>query len=313
MLFIFANTQSFAEQKVTFYHYDLLGSPVATTDKQGNVIWREQYEPWGKKTLNQDGDHDNVRGYTGHVNDKETGLTYMQARYYDPEIGRFMSIDPVGFKEDNPIMFNRYAYANNNPYKFTDPNGEEPGSEDGNDEYNEALATHTYGVDGISNFDRSAISSGNVHQASPEAQNFMRGVPDSQYAQEMAQLGGLAAIAAGIFSKGKSSTAPNLAFHKGYKDALSKHKNSDLTKAGRALTKHPEVIGKTKANLRDTYNTDQKINEAAAAALKNIMRSSTKSTSQHSRFGTINTHQNKGDFGARFDAKTDEFIGFIRP
>lgn len=123
---LIVNTQSYAEQKITFYHYDLLGSPVATTDEQGNVIWRERYEPWGKKTINQDADKDNVRGYTGHVHDRETGLTYMQARYYDPEIGRFMGIDPFGFKEDNPIMFNRYAYANNNPYKFTDPNGELP-------------------------------------------------------------------------------------------------------------------------------------------------------------------------------------------
>jgi uncharacterized protein RhaS with RHS repeats len=46
---------------------------------------------------------------------------YMQARYYDPVIGRFYSNDPVGFK--NMHNFNRYAYANNNPYKFTDPDG----------------------------------------------------------------------------------------------------------------------------------------------------------------------------------------------
>lgn len=47
----------------------------------------------------------------------------MQQRYYDPVIGRFYSNDPVGFSADNPMMFNRYAYANNNPYKFTDPDG----------------------------------------------------------------------------------------------------------------------------------------------------------------------------------------------
>ncbi len=48
----------------------------------------------------------------------------MQQRYYDPVIGRFYSNDPVGFSADNPMMFNRYAYANNNPYKYTDPDGE---------------------------------------------------------------------------------------------------------------------------------------------------------------------------------------------
>ncbi|WP_419571142.1 RHS repeat-associated core domain-containing protein [Rheinheimera sp.] len=50
----------------------------------------------------------------------------MQARYYDPVIGRFYSNDPVGFNASNPMLFNRYAYANNNPYKFTDPDGRLP-------------------------------------------------------------------------------------------------------------------------------------------------------------------------------------------
>ncbi|WP_164852328.1 colicin E5-related ribonuclease [Rheinheimera riviphila] len=62
-------------------------------------------------------------GYTGHVEDKDLSLTYMQQRYYDPVIGRFYSNDPVGFTADKPMMFNRYAYANNNPYRFTDPDG----------------------------------------------------------------------------------------------------------------------------------------------------------------------------------------------
>ncbi|WP_255418898.1 RHS repeat-associated core domain-containing protein [Paraglaciecola sp. MB-3u-78] len=51
------------------------------------------------------------------------GLTYMQARYYDPVIGRFYSNDPIGFRDVH--SFNRYAYANNNPYKYIDPDGRE--------------------------------------------------------------------------------------------------------------------------------------------------------------------------------------------
>jgi len=46
----------------------------------------------------------------------------MQARYYDPVIGRFYSNDPLGFRDIH--SFNRYAYANNNPYRYTDPSGE---------------------------------------------------------------------------------------------------------------------------------------------------------------------------------------------
>jgi RHS repeat-associated protein len=64
-------------------------------------------------------------GYTGHLEDDDLSLTYMQQRYYDPLIGRFYSNDPVGFTPQNPVMsFNRYMYVNNNPYKYTDPNGE---------------------------------------------------------------------------------------------------------------------------------------------------------------------------------------------
>ncbi len=68
---------------------------------------------------------DDKPGYTGHLEDKDIGLTYMQQRYYDPVVGRFYSNDPVGFSADNPITFNRYAYGNNNPYKFVDPDGRE--------------------------------------------------------------------------------------------------------------------------------------------------------------------------------------------
>src|SRR5690606_36805170 len=62
--------------------------------------------------------------YTGHAHDAESGYTYMQARFYDPLVGRFLSTDPVHFVDENPFTFNRYSYANNNPYRYTDPNGE---------------------------------------------------------------------------------------------------------------------------------------------------------------------------------------------
>ncbi|MDZ4057015.1 MAG: RHS repeat-associated core domain-containing protein, partial [Polynucleobacter sp.] len=62
-------------------------------------------------------------GYTGHVMDPMTGLTYMQQRYYDPAIGRFLSVDPVRAHRGSGANFNRYRYAANNPYRFTDPDG----------------------------------------------------------------------------------------------------------------------------------------------------------------------------------------------
>ncbi len=67
--------------------------------------------------------NNNRIGYTGHVMDQATGLIYMQQRYYDPACGCFLSVDPVTADPNTGANFNRYAYANNNPYKYTDPDG----------------------------------------------------------------------------------------------------------------------------------------------------------------------------------------------
>src|SRR5215467_10972517 len=110
---------------ITYYHNDLLGSPVAATDSSGHVIWRESYRPYGERLTNDPASTGNDVWYTSRRQDADTGLVYMGARYYDPVAGRFVSKDPVGFDEKNVQSFNRYAYANNNPYRFVDPTGQE--------------------------------------------------------------------------------------------------------------------------------------------------------------------------------------------
>ncbi|MDP1532600.1 MAG: RHS repeat-associated core domain-containing protein, partial [Rubrivivax sp.] len=62
-------------------------------------------------------------GFTGHVNDADTGLVYMQQRYYDPLTGRFLSVDPITTDAATGNTFNRYVYGNANPYKYVDPDG----------------------------------------------------------------------------------------------------------------------------------------------------------------------------------------------
>ena len=104
----------------TYIHTDFLGSPVAETDSAGVVTRVERYTPYGEPS---DMQLDVGPGFTGHATDVLTGLTYMQQRYYDAEIGRFISPDPVGPEEDFVNHFNRYNYAQNNPVRYTDPDG----------------------------------------------------------------------------------------------------------------------------------------------------------------------------------------------
>ncbi len=105
---------------VRYQHTDVLGSVIMETDTTGQIIGsKHQYKPFGEGANGQK----SGLGYTGHLEDTDIGLTYMQQRYYDPVIGRFYSNDPVGFTASNPMMFNRYAYANNNPYMYIDPDG----------------------------------------------------------------------------------------------------------------------------------------------------------------------------------------------
>jgi RHS repeat-associated protein len=103
---------------VTYVYTDPQGTPLVEADAQGNVIARYDYTPYGNAVTSL-GSPPNGPGYTGHVNDPETGLVYMQARYYDPAIGRFISRDPAGQKAG----FNDYAYVSDNPINKIDPSG----------------------------------------------------------------------------------------------------------------------------------------------------------------------------------------------
>ncbi len=114
-----------AADRIEFVHTDALGSPVAVTDENGVVIRRTEYEPYGAVVGGEVADGP---GYTGHVSDSATGLSYMQQRYMDPGIGVFLSVDPVTAYQQPVVQFGRYRYGNSNPYKFTDPDGRESGA-----------------------------------------------------------------------------------------------------------------------------------------------------------------------------------------
>ena len=124
-MFVAASNLSFAGS-VTYYHNDLSGSPVAATDSAGTLLWKENYKPYGERLNEASNGSNDALGFQGKEFDIVTGLSYMGERYYDLHLGRFVGVDPLGFTTDNVHSFNRYAFANNNPYKYVDPDGNQP-------------------------------------------------------------------------------------------------------------------------------------------------------------------------------------------
>lgn len=103
-----------------FYYPDALGSTSLITDSSGNAIANLSYEPFGK--LMQDSGERYT--FTGHEIDPELNLLYMKTRYYNPSTGQFTQPDTIIQDVYNPQNLNKYAYVVNNPYRYTDPNGE---------------------------------------------------------------------------------------------------------------------------------------------------------------------------------------------
>lgn len=109
---------------VQYVHTDALGSPVARSNASATVMNRTRYEPYGYVAQGtKPGPNTSLIGFTGHVQDAETDLVYMQQRYYDPIAGRFLSVDPVVTDASNGKHFGRYHYAENSPFTLVDPDG----------------------------------------------------------------------------------------------------------------------------------------------------------------------------------------------
>jgi RHS repeat-associated protein len=101
----------------TYYHTNHQGSVMAMTDGSGNLTQRIGYDEYGNGSPTTGEQF----GYTGRRYDPETGLYYYRARYYAPAIGRFLQVDPVGYKDN----LNLYTYVGNDPLDKTDPTGED--------------------------------------------------------------------------------------------------------------------------------------------------------------------------------------------
>ncbi len=105
---------------VQYYLGDHLGSTRKVLDANRNAVFSAEYEPFGKPYA--------VTGtesykYTMEKHDDPTGLVYLRARQYDPDIGRFVSADSILGSGEDPQSHNRYAYVGDNPLSRTDPTG----------------------------------------------------------------------------------------------------------------------------------------------------------------------------------------------
>ncbi len=110
-----------AHQQLRHYHNDLNGLPEQLTDDQGQVLWSARYLTWGASWEEQRTpglvEDQNLR-FQGQYLDRETGLHYNLFRFYDPDIGRFTQLDPIGLAGG----LNLYVYAPN-PFTWIDPWG----------------------------------------------------------------------------------------------------------------------------------------------------------------------------------------------
>ena len=113
----------------TDYYYlkNIQGDILRIYNKSGTLYAEYSYDAWGKCTIKT-----NVSGiatinpfrYRGYYYDTETELYYLNARYYDPEVGRFISIDAIEYlSPETTNGLNLYAYCLNNPVMYMDPAG----------------------------------------------------------------------------------------------------------------------------------------------------------------------------------------------
>jgi RHS repeat-associated protein len=107
-------------QQRFWIHGNHLDSVAAVTDDQGNVVKRDNQRAYGE-SFETSGTHAEAHTFTGQRSD-ESGLVYFHARYYDPQLGRFLSPD-AEIPGDVIVAFNRYVYAFNDPVNYTDPSG----------------------------------------------------------------------------------------------------------------------------------------------------------------------------------------------
>lgn len=119
---------------IYMYRKNAMNDVIALLNMSGAVVAQYQYDAWGNcKVLDATGAENTSSTFIGNVNpfryrsyyfDTETGLYFLQSRYYDPKVGRFLSMDDFSYLDpDHANGMNLYAYCNNDPINYADPSG----------------------------------------------------------------------------------------------------------------------------------------------------------------------------------------------
>ncbi|WP_416729349.1 DNRLRE domain-containing protein [Fictibacillus sp. JL2B1089] len=112
------------EGQIYYYHFNGHKDITALTDTSGNIVAEYEYDAWGNiVSLSGEIAESNPYRYSGYRHDEETKNYYLMSRYYNPEIGRFLTRDSYLGEVSEPLSLNLYSYTHNNPVMFSDHNG----------------------------------------------------------------------------------------------------------------------------------------------------------------------------------------------
>ncbi|MDJ1455182.1 RHS domain-containing protein, partial [Salmonella enterica subsp. enterica serovar Isangi] len=183
--------------EVLYYHTDVNGAPEEMTDGRGNIVWEAGYQVWGNLTHEKETRpvQQNLR-FQGQYLDRETGLHYNLYRFYDPDIGKFISGDPISLRGG----INLYAYAPN-PLSWIDPLG--LANRPNNGKYN---IFHDYSLDPKYKYSSDGVQ---FNRANTDFINRMNS--DPSFRRDM--LGRHPALGDWLKNPNKASSPPGLTWH----------------------------------------------------------------------------------------------------
>ncbi|KAF0181133.1 MAG: RHS repeat-associated core domain protein [Limisphaerales bacterium] len=196
---------------VSTYHFDIRGSTVAMTDAAANLTDGYAYDSFGV-LANRDGDSPQPFRYLGRygILDDGSGLYFARARHFSPQLGRFLTKDPVTGKDSDSQSLNRYVYALNSPLRLNDASGLSPAEGSFVSNYGSTDANHAYLLS-----DRERLLRLARLQAQVAQQNYIYALEEEDaYYQAainffgaLSKIGEVAGYAANILTLGESALA----------------------------------------------------------------------------------------------------------